>query len=145
MDPLLVRLNLNVSSREEVIEELAALYYEKGIVTNKQKYIAAVNQRESDGTTGIGDGIAIPHGKSSVVSKAAVAVASTANPIDWNALDDKPVKYIFLLAVPEKSDNTHLELLSELAGTLMDDDVREKLKKVTNVLDLEKIFESEVK
>jgi len=61
--------------------------------------------------------------------------------VEWQALDDQPVEYVFLLAIPNDGDNEHLKLLSELAGTLMDDDVRAKLQAATSSQDLEQIFE----
>lgn len=136
----LVKFNLIASDRDTVIDQLADLYLENGVISNKATYINAVNVREAEGTTGIGGGIAIPHGKSEVVKSSAVAIAKLANPVEWQALDDKPVEYVFLLAIPDDGDNEHLQLLSELAGTLMDDDVREKLELANSKEDLEKIF-----
>ncbi len=140
IQPKLVKFNLIASDRDTVIDQLADLYLENGVISNKAKYINAVNVREAEGTTGIGGGIAIPHGKSEVVKSSAVAIAKLANPVEWQALDDKPVEYVFLLAIPDDGDNEHLQLLSELAGTLMDDDVREKLELANSKEDLEKIF-----
>lgn len=136
----LVKFNLIASDRDTVIDQLADLYLENGVISNKETYINAVNVREAEGTTGIGGGIAIPHGKSEVVKSSAVAIAKLANPVEWQALDDKPVEYVFLLAIPDDGDNEHLQLLSELADTLMDDDVREKLELANSKEDLEKIF-----
>lgn len=136
----LVKFNLIASDRDTVIDQLADLYLENGVISNKAPYINAVNVREAEGTTGIGGGIAIPHGKSEVVKSSAVAIAKLANPVEWQASDDKPVEYVFLLAIPDDGDNEHLQLLSELAGTLMDDDVREKLELANSKEDLEKIF-----
>lgn len=136
----LVKFNLIASDRDTVIDQLADLYLENGVISNKATYINAVNVREAEGTTGIGGGIAIPHGKSEVVKSSAVAIAKLANPVEWQALDDKLVEYVFLLAIPDDGDNEHLQLLSELAGTLMDDDVREKLELANSKEDLEKIF-----
>ncbi|WPC20215.1 fructose PTS transporter subunit IIA [Pediococcus inopinatus] len=140
VQPKLVKFNLVANSRDAVIDQLADVYLENGVISDKQKYIEAVNEREVEGTTGIGGGIAIPHGKAETVTKSAVAIAKLAHPVEWNALDDKPVSYVFLLAIPDDGDNEHLKLLSELASTLMDDDVREKLESASSKEDLEKIF-----
>ncbi|GEN94025.1 PTS sugar transporter subunit IIA [Pediococcus ethanolidurans] len=140
IQPKLVKFNLIASDRDAVIDQLADLYLKNGVITDKERYIEAVNERETEGTTGIGGGIAIPHGKSEVVKSSAVAIAKLAKPVEWQALDDKPVEYVFLLAIPDDGDNEHLQLLSELAGTLMDDDVREKLELADSKEDLEKIF-----
>ncbi|GAB5052995.1 PTS sugar transporter subunit IIA [Pediococcus ethanolidurans] len=140
IQPKLVKFNLIASDRDAVIDQLADLYLKNGVITDKERYTEAVNERETEGTTGIGGGIAIPHGKSEVVKSSAVAIAKLAKPVEWQALDDKPVEYVFLLAIPDDGDNEHLQLLSELAGTLMDDDVREKLELADSKEDLEKIF-----
>ncbi|KGH64192.1 PTS sugar transporter subunit IIA, partial [Oenococcus oeni] len=102
--------------------------------------ILAVDGREQEGVTGVGAGIAIPHGKSKSVTRSAVAIAELSNPVVWQSLDNNPVKYVFLLAIPEGGDVEHLKLLSELAGILMDDDVRLKLKQSKSAKDIQAIF-----
>lgn len=116
------------------------MYVSAGIVTNKQAYLDAVEYRESEGTTGIGDGIAIPHGKSDVVTRSAVAIAKLKHPVEWASLDNEPVENVFLLTIPEGGDNEQLKILSEIASQLMDDDVREALSKADSVFSLSQIF-----
>jgi len=141
VQPNLVKFNIAGKDRQAVIEQLAALYLQEGVINNVDEYVAAVNEREREGTTGVGGGIAIPHGKANTVNRSAVAIAKLAQPVEWQALDDQPVEYVFLLAIPNDGDNEHLKLLSELAGTLMDDDIRAKLQAATSSHDLEKLFE----
>lgn len=141
ISPELVIYDLSVQNREEAIERMADHLLSAGVITDKASYISAVDERETDGTTGIGDGIAIPHGKAKSVTRSAVVIAKLKKPVEWHALDDQPVQYVFLLAIPEGGDNEHLKLLSELASKLMDDDVHESLKQATSEADLERIFE----
>lgn len=141
VQPNLVKFNVEADSKQAVIAQLADLYLKEGVISNVTDYIAAVNEREEEGTTGVGGGIAIPHGKADTVTRSAVAIAKLAQPVEWQSLDDKPVEYVFLLAIPNDGDNEHLKLLSELAGTLMDDDIRAKLQAASSSQDLENIFE----
>ncbi|WKF85885.1 PTS sugar transporter subunit IIA [Lacticaseibacillus pantheris] len=136
----LVVYKLNAQNRKDAISQLADRFVQQGIVTDKHAYLDAVEIREAEGTTGIGDGIAIPHGETSAVTDSSVAVAELKRPLEWQAMDGNPVKYVFLLAVPQNGDVEHLKILSELASELMDDDVRERLSKVTSVDDLMRVF-----
>ena len=126
-------IDLNENNQKAVIEKLAEKLDTKGVLSNKKNYIESVLEREVHSTTGIGNGIAIPHGKSDSVKEAAIAYAKLKEPIEWASLDDKPVSIVILLAIPdsEKGD-THLRLLSEIAMKLMDDEIVENLKQETN-------------
>lgn len=123
----LIDINLEANTKEEVLEKMADILFREGILNSKENYLDDVLEREKLGTTGVGMSIAIPHGKSKSVKKTAVAIAKLQNPVEWNSLDNKPVKMVFLLAVPEGDDKNHLKLLSKLAAMLIDDGFREKL------------------
>ncbi|MBO0474390.1 PTS system, fructose-specific IIA component [Enterococcus sp. DIV0840] len=127
-----VVIDLEATSKEMVVEALASKLDEKGVLSNRETYIQSVLEREEHSTTGVGNGIAIPHGKSEVVSEAAIAFAKLKTPVEWQSLDDQPVSIVIMLAIPdsEKGD-THLRLLSEIAVKLMDDDFVEALKNKT--------------
>ncbi|WP_314208643.1 PTS sugar transporter subunit IIA [Vagococcus salmoninarum] len=127
-----VIIDLEASTKEAVIKELARYLEIKGVLTDRDIYISSVLEREEHSTTGIGNGIAIPHGKSETVTAAAIAYAKLKTPIEWEALDDKPVSIVIMLAIPdsEKGD-THLRLLSEIAIKLMDDKIVSELKAAT--------------
>jgi fructose-specific phosphotransferase system IIA component len=140
LDKQLISYNLEAHSRKDVISKLADLFVMKGIVTDKQAYLDSVEVREKEGTTGIGDGIAIPHGQTGAVTDSQVAIAKLQSPVEWNAMDGNPVEYVFLLAIPEGGSVEHLKILSELAGDLMDDDVRARLGKARSVNDLATVF-----
>lgn len=128
-----VLLDLEVSSRDAVIKELAELLYAQKVITDVKMYVDSVLEREVHSTTGVGNGIAIPHGKSACVNRPAIVFAKMAKSVGWQSLDDKPVDIVVMLAIPDSEKGaTHLSLLSEIAVKLMDEDLVEKLKKVTD-------------
>lgn len=125
-----VLLDLEVSSRDAVIKELAELLYAQKVITDVKMYVDSVLEREVHSTTGVGNGIAIPHGKSACVNRPAIVFAKMAKSVEWQSLDDKPVDIVVMLAIPDSEKGaTHLSLLSEIAVKLMDEDLVEKLKK----------------
>ncbi len=128
-----VEIDMEAQTQEEVIRKLSEKINEKQVLTNKDAYIGSVLERESQSTTGVGGGIAIPHGKSKGVLEAAIAVGKLKTPVEWKSLDDQPVSVVIMFAIPEKDKkDTHLKLLSQISMKLMDDDVVEKLKKETD-------------
>ncbi|GAV22451.1 PTS sugar transporter subunit IIA [Carboxydothermus pertinax] len=123
-----ILIGLNVSNKEECLYKLVESLYKAGFVFDKKEYFDAVLSREKSGTTGIGFGFAIPHGKSKGVQKVGLAFARLDKPVDWQSLDGKPVEAVFMIAVPEESaGNEHLKILSELARKLMDDKFRNEV------------------
>ena len=124
-----IKLNALASSKEEVLNQMINLISQTGNIVNKQEFKETVFKREKEGTTGIGEGIAIPHGKSRAVKKACLAAAVLPKGVEFEALDSKKVNLIFLIASPEEGNNTHLEVLSRLSALLMDEKFRENLKK----------------
>ena len=123
-----IRLNSLASSKEEVLNQMINLISQTGNIVNKQEFKETVLKREKEGTTGIGEGIAIPHGKSRAVKKACLAAMVLPKGVEFEALDGKKVNLIFMIAAPENQENTHLELLSRLSALLMDEKFREELK-----------------
>lgn len=118
-DKNVVDLQMKATTKDEAIRHLSALLKEAGYITDMEEFITDIYLRESEGITGIGEGIAIPHGKSDSVTKIGIAVGKCENEVEWNSLDEKPVNVIFLFAVSKDQYNTnHLKLLSELAGKL---------------------------
>ena len=139
----IVKMNLEGTTKEEVILELAKLMYANGNIESLEDYIEEVKRRESLGTTGIGMGIAIPHGKCSAVKKTAVAFGKSAKGISWDSMDGNPVNLVFLLAVPESSaSNQHLQLLACLSRKLVYDDFRQQLLKTQNEKELLDMLQS---
>lgn len=122
-----VTFQLQATRKEEALQEMAELLYQAGKVKNLSSYLKAVEERELEFTTGIGGGLAIPHGKSATVPHACIAFGKSESGISWNSLDDKPVYGIFMLAIPEKEDAVHLDMLSTLARKLMHQEVQQAL------------------
>ena len=125
--PGTVTLDLKAGSPEEAMAELGALLVASGAVTDLDTYLQAVKAREAMGTTAVGFGVAIPHGKSGAVSRAAVAFGRSRSALNWESLDGEPVKMVFLIAAPDGAHDLHLKALSQLARLLMHEEVREKL------------------
>lgn len=119
----LIKLDVKNNSKEEIIKVLANLINNENRLSNCETYVQDVLQRESLTTTGIGFGIAIPHGKSSSVKVPTVAVGRISEGVDWESLDDKPVHVVFLLAVPEEAaSDQHLRILAALSRKLMNEE-----------------------
>ncbi|SCY33503.1 PTS sugar transporter subunit IIA [Alkaliphilus peptidifermentans] len=127
LDRKLMILNLKSNSKKEVIEELINPLVDEGIINSKNEFLEKVMAREAQSTTGIGMGVAIPHGKSKVVRKPAIVFGKSQKGLDYEALDDKPSYIFFLIAVPEGSENEHLKVLSLLSRKLMHEEIRTKL------------------
>lgn len=143
VDERLVKFDFNVNSKEDAIAKVATLMAEANRVSDLDKYIEGVFEREEEFSTGIGMGVAIPHCKSDVVSEAAFTLVKLRNEIEWGSLDDKPVSYIIMLAAPNSADNVHLKMLSQLATNLMDDDFRKGLLEATSIEEIKKVFTKE--
>ncbi|MBU3088176.1 PTS sugar transporter subunit IIA [Clostridium gasigenes] len=133
-------IDLNVVTTEKfaTIKHLANLMEER--LVDVDKYVEDVKTRESMSTTGIGDGVAIPHAKSSWVKKPTVVVGKSLKGIEWQSLDDEPVHMVFLIAVPEGNGNEHLKILQMLAVSIMDDDFKEELENATDEKVIEKLL-----
>ena len=131
-------------SKQEVLLELAKLLEKKEYITNAVNFLDDVYLRESEGITGIGNGIAIPHGKSKAVKKTTVAIAVLKNEINWETLDEKGVKVVILFAVQDTdATTTHILLLQQVAILLANDNFLDSLKEVSSVDQLYEIFVNE--
>ncbi|MDO4289120.1 MAG: fructose-specific PTS transporter subunit EIIC [Eubacterium sp.] len=115
------------ATKEETINHLVDLMDATGNLKDKAGYKAAVIAREEQGTTGIGEGIAIPHGKTAAVKEAGLAVMVCKEGTDYDAMDGQPAHLLFAIAVPDNSEDTHLEVLSRLSMMLMDEGFRQEL------------------
>ncbi|GAB7224234.1 PTS 2-O-a-mannosyl-D-glycerate transporter subunit IIABC [Vibrio owensii] len=138
-NPSLINLQTTFESRDAAIRALADQLDLQGKLHNKEEYLQAVFAREEQGPTALGEGLAVPHGKTDAVKEAAFAVATLKQDLKWQGLDeDEDVNLIFLIAIPNaEAGSTHMHLLTELTTTLVDDDVREAVLNATNV---EQIF-----
>lgn len=139
-----IELNLQGTTKEEILEELTDLLVKDGAISDKEGFLKDVYEREAVSSTGIGSHVAIPHGKSQSVVRTSIAMGRTTHDIEWESLDNKPVKFIILFAVTEEDKNTtHIKLLSKVAGTLADEDVCKELLTVKSTEDIIRIFTGE--
>lgn len=143
LDKEVIDLDMVAEDKESAIRFLSDLLYKAGYVSDIDGFVKDVFVRESEGITGIGNHVAIPHGKSDFVKKVGIAIGKTKNMITWESYDEQPVHYIFLFAVPSDNENAtvHLKLLSELAGKLGNEQTMEKLEACQNFSDLTAAFE----
>ena len=141
----LVNLQTTFSSREEAINALAEQLDQQGKLHDKQQYLDAVFAREAQGPTALGEGLAVPHGKTDAVKEAGFAVATLKQDMKWKGLDeDEDVNLIFLIAIPNaEAGSTHMHLLTELTTTLVDDDVREAVLKATTAEEIFALLDGE--
>lgn len=128
LKPERIELSLSAKTKEDALETLCDMLLKSGAINDKEAFLKDVLKRESISTTGIGNGIAIPHGKSDSVIETTAAVGRLETPVEWESVDDKPVRFIVLLAVSEK-DKTggHIKLLSEMARKLANEENCKKL------------------
>lgn len=133
LDPQSILIPLSGNDKAGVISSLIDSLAAAGSVTDKEQYNNAVLTRETTGSTGIGFGVAIPHGKSAGVARPGLAFAKLASPVDWDSLDGEPVKVVFMIAVPESAaGNEHLQILISLSRKLIDSEFRDKLMAVSD-------------
>lgn len=141
LKPNLVIFNLNASSKDEVLTEMAHKLSQEGIVANEMSFIETLKEREAISTTGVGDGIAIPHGRSSVVSESVVVFGRSDTGIDFDSMDGKPAHLFFMIATPENSGDDHLSILSTLSGLLMKSEVQEAIRTASTYDELVEAFD----
>lgn len=122
-----VILDLQSTGKPEVIEELIEKLYEAGKITDKEAFKKDILARESQGSTGIGEGIAIPHAKSSAVKVPALVFGRSTSGVEYESLDGQPVHLFFMIAASEGANQQHLDTLARLASMLMDTSFREQL------------------
>lgn len=122
-----IKLNGIANSKQDAINKLVDLMAKNGNLTDKEKYTQVVLKREEEGSTGIGEGIAIPHGKTDAVSKPGLSAMVINDGVEFDSLDGQPAKLLFLIATPNTKDNVHLDVLSRLSTLLMDTEFRKSL------------------
>ncbi|MFD2922267.1 PTS fructose transporter subunit IIABC [Halobacillus naozhouensis] len=141
--PDLIQIDLNGSTRDEVIDELIQTLDEQDVLQSSESFKEAIVNREQEGTTGLGMNIAIPHGKSSAVKKPAVVFGIKRKGIDWNSMDGTDAKLIFMIAVPkEREGDDHLKILQMLSRRLMNESFREELLHVSSKEEAYRLLET---
>lgn len=114
-----IDLQVVASNKNEILKKAVALMTKQGNIADEEQYLEAVFAREREGTTGVGDGIAIPHGRCDGVTAPGLVAMVIPNGVDYEALDDEPVHLLFLIAANSKSGSEHIDILSKLSGMLM--------------------------
>lgn len=130
-----ISFSLTATNKADAITELAQILYAGKKIQDVDSFVKAVNKREQEFTTGIGGGIAIPHGKSDVVTSACIAYGKSRKGVAWDSLDNHPVYAIFMLAIPDEEDEVHLDMLSKLARKLMHKEVQESIHQALQIED----------
>lgn len=142
LDKRSICLDGTPTSKKEALDQVIALMVKSGNIKDEETYKRQVYLREEEGTTGIGEGIAIPHGKSDAVKRPGLAAMVVKDGVDFDSLDGEPVNLIFLIAAPNTKDNVHLDVLSKLSMLLMNEEFVENLKKVKTVEEFLQIIDS---
>ena len=133
LDRRSVSLTAAPKTKSETLDMAVDLMVKSEKISNREAYRKQVYLREEESTTGIGEGIAIPHGKCDAVNKPGLAAMVIKNGVEFEALDDEPVTLLFLIAAPNTEDNIHLDVLSKLSVMLMDEEFTESLRNASSV------------
>ncbi|NQP31479.1 PTS transporter subunit EIIA [Streptococcus suis] len=135
-------LDLQATSKEAVIDEMIASLVDKGYVTDFDVFKTGIMNREAQTTTGLGDGIAMPHAKNSAVKEATVLFAKSNKGVDYASLDGQPTDLFFMIAAPEGANDTHLAALAELSKYLMKAGFADKLRGVSSPEEVIAVFDT---
>ena len=141
LDKRSISLDAAPKTKSEALDMAVDLMVKSEKISDREAYRKQVYLREEESTTGIGEGIAIPHGKCDAVKKPGLAAMVVKNGVDFEALDDEPVTLLFLIAAPNTEDNIHLDVLSKLSVMLMDDNFTESLRNAKSVVDFMEIID----
>ncbi|WP_043930742.1 PTS fructose transporter subunit IIABC [Bacillus sp. EB01] len=137
-----ILLSIGGSGKNDAIDQLVDVLYQAGKIDNKDSFREAILKREAQSTTGVGDGIAIPHAKTASVKQAAIAFGKSESGVDYQSLDGQPAHLFFMIAAPEGANNTHLEALARLSGILMRQEVREQIMAAKTKEDVISVIDS---
>ncbi|MFT4147778.1 MAG: fructose-specific PTS transporter subunit EIIC [Micrococcaceae bacterium] len=121
-------MNLQATNKSDAIDEMVDKMYNTGRISDIDTYKAGINKREEQMSTGLGDGLAMPHAKNKAVNKTTVLFAKSVDGVDWDALDGEPCYLFFMIAAQEGAADTHLQVLATLSKLLINKDVVEQLK-----------------
>lgn len=133
LDKNSINLNASPQNKKEALDQAVELMARSGKINDVEAYRKQVYAREEESTTGVGEGIAIPHGKCSAVNAPGLAAMVIKDGVDFDSLDGEPVNILFLIAAPDTEDNVHMDVLSKLSVLLMDEEFVAGLKEAKNV------------
>ena len=134
-----INIDLKGQTKSEIIDEMIDILYNNGKLNDREEYKKEILKREAQSSTGMEEGIAIPHGKTNAVKIPTVAIGISKKGVDYESLDGEPSHLFFMIAAPENSNDSHIELLSKITTMLLEDDIREALlnaKSKEEVLDI---------
>lgn len=140
----LIQFEFEAKDKNDTISKLVDFLYEQGSLSDKKIYLEDVFAREKECSTGIGMGIAIPHARSKGVKTTSFTLIKLKNELEWESLDDQPVKFVIMLAVPAGENNEFLKLLATLSTNLMNDDFRDGLLNANTKDELVNVFYEKV-
>jgi PTS system nitrogen regulatory IIA component len=145
LSPRSVLVGLQGETKEEIIKELVGSLESGTVVADREKVLQAVIEREKIMSTGIGDGIAIPHGKSDAVTRLAAALGIHKRGVDFEALDGEPAYVFFLLVSPANVSGPHIKALARISRLLKNDDFKKRLISAADAAEIMRLIEAEEK
>lgn len=142
LDDRIIDLNVDAKNKDEAIRHLAQKLKDADYIGDVDEFVKDIYFRESQGMTGIGNYVAIPHGKSDSVTQVGISIGKLNQEIEWETLDGKGVKLIFLFAVSNDTEyaKNHMRLLAQIAGKLGNDENIEKLLNAQSIEELKAVF-----
>ena len=143
LKPEYIKIPLTQTTKVEVIKELLTLLVEQQLVSHPEEVLTAILDREKIMTTGVGNGVAIPHCKTKYAVDFAIAMGIHPQGVDFQSLDNKPARIIFMLIGPENRPGTHIRLLSRISRIISREDVRKKILESKNPEDVYQILHQE--
>ena len=143
LDESVVRVNLKGKTKDEIINQMIAVVTHSSKITDIEKVREAIFEREKIMSTGVGNGFAIPHGKTDAVLDIVAAFAITEEPIDYDSLDEQPVRLIFLLVGKDSMVGPHIKLLSRISRLMNKEEFRTKLLSASSEKEVIDIFKTE--
>ena len=142
LDKRSISLDAVPADKKATLDMAVELMAKSGKLMDVEQYRAQVYAREEESTTGIGEGIAIPHGKCDAVKTPGLAAMVIKNGVDYDSLDGEPVTLLFLIAAPNTKDNVHLDVLSKLSVMLMDENFTTSLRNAKSVEEFLQIIDA---
>ena len=119
-----INIDLKGTTKSEIIDEMIDILYKAGKLNDREEYKKEILKRESQGSTGMEEGIAIPHAKTNAVKTSTVAIGISKSGVDYQSLDGEPSRLFFMIAAADTSADSHIEILSKLTTLLLEDEIR---------------------